>query len=85
MIRQSASTASTSGAGDAAGVLAEPAQPRRLGGEEAGRARGWVFISAEEPSQSRSLVAVEVSPPATGAVEMTARPSSSSARRAIAG
>ena len=42
-------------------------------------------MNADRPLLSRSLVAVAMSPPATGAVAATAEPSSSSARRAMWG
>ena len=56
-------------------------RPRR---SPRGRA-GCVFISAVVPSLSRSRVAVEMSPPATGAVATTDEPRSSSARLATSG
>ena len=45
----------------------------------------WVFMIAVVPSESRSLVADEVSPPARGAVATTDEPRSSSACRATQG
>ena len=58
-----------------------PPRPRR---SPRGRAPA-VFISAIWPLESRSRVAVATSPPATGAVDTTAVPRSSSARLATSG
>src|SRR5262245_18925837 len=83
-IRQSFSTASTSG------TWTPPASPsqRSPSASVAKKPSGAlvrVFMNAERPLLSRSLVAVEMSPPATGAVAATADHSSSSARRATWG
>src|SRR3954454_10095399 len=83
-IRQSDSTASTSG------TRTPPASPShcRPAASAAKNPSGAlvrVFMNAERPLLSRSLVAVAMSPPATGAVAATADPRSSSARRATCG
>ena len=71
---------------DAALGLGQPAQPGGLGLEEAAAVRGGGSSSRRcVPSESRSLVAVAMSPPAIGAVATTEAPSSSSARLATSG
>jgi hypothetical protein len=83
-ITQPSSTASTSGAP----MPPASASQRRPFASDAKNPVGAllsVFISAVVPSLSRSLVATQMSPPATGAVATTAAPSSSSACRATRG
>ena len=83
-IRQPSSAASTSGT-ETPPASASQARPADSLAKNCGGALLRVFISAVVPSESRSLVATQTSPPATGAVAATAEPSSSSACRATSG
>ena len=83
-IRHSASSASTSATRDGAG-LGQPGQPRGLALEEPVGGCGRVLTSADPPSRSRTRVAVQMSPPATGVGRDHGVPSSCSTRSAIVG
>ena len=80
-IRQSASTASTSGTWT---PPASPSQrsPAASASKKPAGALVRVFMNAERPLLSRSLVAVQMSPPATGAVAATAEPTEDPATKA---
>ena len=83
--RHSGSTPSTSGTATPPSASASQRSPAASDSKKPGGAWGWVFITAVLPSESRSLVAVAMSPPAIGAVATTETPSSSSARLATSG
>ena len=84
-IRHSASTARTGGTGTPPSTSANQRNPAASASKKPAGAWGSVFMSAVVPLDRRSRVAVEMSPPATGAVATTAAPRSSSARRATRG
>ena len=73
------------GTGTPPSTSASQRSPAASASKKPGGAWGSVFISAIVPLDSRSRVAVAMSPPATGAVDTTAAPRSSSARRATSG
>src|SRR4051794_9982026 len=86
-IRHSSSTPRTSGTGTPPSAAASPSQrsPWASAAKKPAGGWGWVFMIAVLPSESRSLVADDVSPPASGAVATTAVPRSSSACLATTG
>src|SRR4051794_10249039 len=86
-IRHPSSTPRTSGTGTPPSAAASPSQrsPEASAAKKPAGGGAWVFMIAVVPSESRSLVAEEVSPPASGAVATTAAPRSSSACLATRG
>ena len=86
-IRQPSSSASTSGTATPPPSVTSPSQrrPCASAAKKPSGACDTVFMIAVVPSESRSFVAVAVSPPAIGAVATTECPSSSSACWAMSG
>src|SRR4029079_14046496 len=83
-IRHSASKARTSGTETVSDSASQLSPAASLSKNPTGGC-GRVLTTAVRPSESRSRVAVQTSPPATGLVETTGVPSSRSARWAIVG
>ena len=86
-IRHSSSTPSTSGTCTPPSALASASQrsPWASAAKKPAGGWAWVFMIAVVPSERRSLVAADVSPPASGAVATTAEPRRSSACLAMTG
>ncbi len=82
---QSLSAPSTSGTGSPPSTSPSQRSPAASASKNPAGAWGSVFISAVWPLESRSRVAVAMSPPATGDVATTDEPRSSSARFATSG